>query len=104
MASPAAAAAAVAAAAAQYATQYSYVSIQKEDGTAVIATKLVRVTSLISSSLTTATPLAGFVTSNDGSTSTATATSIVAQPGVTDFFRFYTVTGTATITCQVCAL
>ncbi|WIA31341.1 hypothetical protein OEZ86_002242 [Tetradesmus obliquus] len=74
----------------------------KEDDLAIIASQVGRAPSLAGNSLAAATALR-FVTSTDGRTATATANSIVTQPGVSDFFKFYALKGTATIAGQVTA-
>jgi hypothetical protein len=73
---------------------------QKQDDTAIIASKLAYVASSVNNSLSTATELTGFAASGTNQVS-ASATSIVVKPGVADVYRFYAVAGTATITGQV---
>lgn len=74
---------------------------QKEDDTAILASNVGWVPSRFGNSFATATPLQ-FILSSDGNTATATAAGVVAQAGVSDFFRFNGTKGTtATFTGQV---
>jgi hypothetical protein len=72
--------------------------MQQEDDIAKIAAKLSYITAINGNSIATATPLA---TVTAGGSTTGTATGIVAQQGVADFFSFTAAAGTATISGQV---
>jgi hypothetical protein len=73
---------------------------QKQDDILIISQKLGWVPPLVGNSLSTATELTGFAASGTNQFS-ASASSIVVQPGVADFYKFNANAGTATITGQV---
>jgi hypothetical protein len=72
--------------------------LQLEDDISIITNKLGGIVSVNGNSIGTATTLVPTVT---GTTASASATGIVAQAGVSDFFSFTAAAGTATITGQV---